>query len=118
MDNYSPKEIAIKCADIYESLPGDAFTCLDSLVYQVLGATANYSYEDLYAILRYFMDEISKRGIPLVMYKSPGPVNEPIFQIFRKIEKRTENHLPSSNVNIEEPKNVEEFIEEIKQNKQ
>ena len=111
------QEIANKCVDIYESLNENEFTALDELVREVLGASDNTTYSDLYKILRCFTNEVAKRNIPIVFYKSPGPVNEPIFERFRKIDKDCEICHPTSNVNLEEPLSVEEFIKRAKESK-
>ena len=63
------------------------------------------------------MSEVERRGIPLVMYKVPGPYNEPIFQRFRKIAKQSGFQYPSSSINLNKPKSPEELIEDIKKDK-
>ena len=109
--------IAMMCADLYESLPDEEFTDLDQLVYEVTEKRKGISYDDLYEILPFFMDEIVSRGIPLVMYKVPGPYNEPVTQAFRKIAKQTGFQYPTSSYNLRKPKTAEELIEDIKKNK-
>ena len=117
LKDVSYKEIALLCVDVYESMPEDEFTDLDSLVYEVTGHRRGFDYDDLYEILPIFMDEIIRRGIPLVMYKYPAPVNEPIFQRFRKIAKQEGMRYPSSSYNLNKPKTAEELIEEVKKQK-
>ena len=116
MSELSFKEIAIKCVDIYESLPEDEFTNLDMLVTKATGKSS-YTYDDLYEILPFFMNEVSRRGIPLVMYKIPFPANEPVTQSFRKIAEKSGFRYPSSSINLAKPKTAEEIVEEQKKKK-
>ena len=109
--------IAVMCVDLYETLPEDEFTDLEMLVYEVTNKRRGISYDDLYEILPYFMDEVIRRDIPLIMYKVPGPYNEPIFQAFRKIAKQSGFQYPSSTINLSKPKTAEELVEDIKKNK-
>ena len=106
--------IANMCVDLYETLPDDEFTDLDQLVYEVTEKRKGISYDDLYEILPYFMNEVSRRGIPLVMYKVPGPYNEPVTQAFRKIAKQSGYQYPTSSMNLNKPKSAEELVEDIK----
>ncbi len=109
------REISKKCADIYESLPEDEFSTLDLLAKQVLDGSKELNYDQLYELLPLFMDEVKARRIPLVMYKYPGPYNEPVMQRFRKIAEKTDVCVPSgSSVNLEKPRTLEELIEKLR----
>ena len=116
MGDLSFKEIAIKCADIYETMSEDEFTNIDMLVTKATGSS-RYTYDDLYDILPFFMNEVSRRGIPLVMYKIPFPANEPVTQSFRKIAEQAGFRYPSSSINLNKPKTAEEIVEENKKKK-
>lgn len=109
--------IATMCVDVYESMPEDEFTDLGSLVYDVTEHRPGIDCDELYKILPLFMDEVTRRNIPLVMYKVPGPYNEPIYQRFRKIAKQSGYQYPSSSINYNPPRTPEELIELIKKNK-
>ena len=116
MAELSFQEIAIKCVDVYEAMPDDEFTNLDMLVTKATGI-ATFTYDDLYDILPFFMNEVSRRGIPLVMYKIPFPANEPVTQSFRKIAEKSGFRYPSSSINLAKPKTAEEIVEENKKKK-
>ena len=117
MDKPSYQQVAHQCVDLYASLPPEEFTDLDSLVETILKDHNSYTYDDLYEILPLFMGEVENRGIPLVMYKVPGPVNEPVFQRIRKIAERSGDRYPTSAMNLNKPMSVEELINELKKNK-
>ena len=111
------EEIAIACVDVYESLPEDEFTDLSSLVDIVTNKRHDIGTDELYEILPIFMNEISRRGIPLVMYKVPGPYNEPVYQRIRKIAKRHDFLYPTSSMNLNKPRSAEELVNEMKKDK-
>ena len=111
------QQIAVLCADVYEDMPENEFTDLEILVDKVTNRRPGITIDDLYEILPYFMQEVATRGIPLVMYKVPGPFNEPVFQFFRKIAKQSGFRYPSSSINFSKPKTAEELIEESEKNK-